>query len=64
MIADGVATARLIDSEYVLTYKPKVPVANAPEGEVRRLEVVSRRSGLTVVSRRHYLAVSKRPNSL
>jgi len=64
MIADGAATARLIDSEYVLTYKPKVPVANAPEGEVRRLEVVSRRSGLTVVSRRHYLAVSKRPNSL
>jgi len=64
MIADGTATARLIDSEYVLTYKPKLPVANAPEGEVRRLEVVSRRSGLTVVSRRHYLAVSKRPNSL
>ena len=63
MIADGAATARLIDSEYVLTYKPNLPVANAPEGEVRRLEVVSRRSGLTVVSRRHYLAVTKRPNS-
>ena len=62
MIADGAATARLIDSEYVLTYKPKLPLANAPEGEVRRLEVVSRRNGLTVVSRRNYVAVSKRQN--
>jgi len=63
MIADGTATARLIDSEYVLTYKPKLPVANAPAGEVRRLEVVSRRNGLTVVSRRHYVAVSKHQSS-
>lgn len=64
MIADGAATARLIDSEYVLTYKPKLPVTDAPEGEVRRLEVVSRRNGLTVVSRRHYVAANKRQNSL
>ena len=64
MIADGAATARLIDSEYVLTYKPKLPVANAPAGEVRRLEVMSRRIGLTVISRRHYVAVSKREGSL
>lgn len=61
MIVNGAATAHLIDSEYVVTYKPKLPLASASEGAVRRIDVVSRRVGLTVVSRRHYIVFAKRP---
>jgi len=60
MIADGTGAARLIDAEYVVTYKPKLAVISAPEGEVRHVEVVSRRVGLTVVSRRNYIALGKK----
>jgi hypothetical protein len=59
MFGDGAKAARLIDAEYVVTYKLKREMASATEGEVRRLEVVSRRVGLTVVSRRHYVSVGK-----
>jgi len=60
MIANGAAAARLIDSEYVVTYKPKRTVISAPEGEVSHVEVVSRRVGLSVISRRHYIALGKK----
>ena len=60
MIADGTGAARLIDAEYVVTYKPKLAVISAPEGEVRHVEVVSRRVGLIVVSRRNYIALGKK----
>jgi len=56
---DGAKAARLIDAEYVVTYKPARAVISAPEGEVRRVEVRSRRVGLTVVSRRHYIALAR-----
>lgn len=61
MIANGAAIAHLIDAEYVVSYKPKLPLTSASKGEVRRIEVVSRRIGLTVVSRRHYIFFAKRP---
>jgi VWFA-related protein len=60
MSGDGAKAARLIDAGYVVTYKPKRAVNSAPEGEVRRVEVMSRRVGLIVVSRRHYIALTSK----
>ena len=55
MIEDGANAARLIDSQFVVTYKPRRPLATAREGEVRRIEVASRRVGLNLVSRRQFV---------
>jgi VWFA-related protein len=48
--------ANTIDSQYVVTYKPKRPFAGETKGEYRRLDVAPRRVGLTVSSRRGYVA--------
>ncbi|HSS19665.1 MAG TPA: VWA domain-containing protein [Pyrinomonadaceae bacterium] len=48
--------AREIDAQYVITYKPKVAIGSKPTTEVRRIEVVSRRVGLVVHSRRSYFS--------
>ncbi len=56
MIARGAEVARDIGSQYVVTYVPKRPLAEARPGEYRRLQVASRRSGVTVRSRRGYIA--------
>jgi hypothetical protein len=61
MFRDGARAARLIDSGYVVTYKPGRAVTSTPAGEVRRIEVVSRRVGLTLISPRQY--VIPRPKS-
>ncbi len=58
LIAEGADVAREIGSEYVLTYTPKRPLADAPPDEYRRIQVVPRRSGLTLRSRRGYVAAS------
>jgi VWFA-related protein len=55
MIEDGANAARLIDSQFVVSYKPHRPLATAKEGEVRRIEVASRRVGLNLVSRRLFV---------
>jgi hypothetical protein len=55
MIEDGANAARLIDSQFVVSYKPRRPLATAKEGEVRRIEVASRRVGLNLVSRRLFV---------
>ncbi|HYJ88122.1 MAG TPA: VWA domain-containing protein [Pyrinomonadaceae bacterium] len=55
MIDDGARAARLIDSQFVVTYKPRRSLATSREGEVRRIEVASRRVGLTLVSRRQFV---------
>lgn len=47
--------AREIDSQYVVTYQPKSGVALKSETDIRRVEVVSRRVGLHVRSRRSYV---------
>jgi len=47
--------AREIDSQYVVTYRPKSGVALKSESDIRRVEVVSRRVGLHVSSRRSYV---------
>jgi len=54
MIADAERVARLIDAEYLATYRPGRPLASSPKDEVRRIEVVPRRVGLNIVSRRSY----------
>ncbi len=45
--------ARMIDSSYVLTYTPKVPLIE--NSGIRRIEVTSRRPGLVVEARRKLL---------
>jgi VWFA-related protein len=58
MIDDGAECANLIDSQYVVTYKPRRPLESAPEGQTRRIDVASRRVGLRLVSRRQYVVPS------
>jgi hypothetical protein len=50
MIEKSALVARMIDSSYVLTYIPKVPL-NEKTGE-RNIEVTSKRDGLIVQARR------------
>jgi VWFA-related protein len=59
MIAQAGEAAREIGSEYVVTYRPKRPLALARNGEYRRIEVASRRVGLSLRSRRGYVAPSQ-----
>jgi VWFA-related protein len=47
-----------IDSQYVVTYKPRRSFASGAEGEYRRIEIAPRRVGLVVSSRRGYVAPS------
>lgn len=50
--------ARNVDSQYVITYKPKRSFAYGVAGEYRRIEIAARRVGLVVSSRRGYVAPS------
>jgi VWFA-related protein len=51
--------ALTIDSNYVLTYAPKRPLAASPKGEIRQIGVVPRRVGLSVQSRRLFVVPTK-----
>jgi hypothetical protein len=55
MIEDGAKVARLVDAEYLVTYRPARPFASADKDEIRRIEIVSRRVGLNIVARRSYV---------
>lgn len=55
MLTQAGEVARAIGAEYVVTYRPKRPLAEAPPGEYRRIEVASRRVGLSLHSRRGYV---------
>jgi VWFA-related protein len=55
MLAEANEVARAIGAEYVVTYRPKRPLAEASPGEYRRIEVASRRVGLSLQSRRGYV---------
>jgi VWFA-related protein len=48
--------AREIDSQYVVTYTPKARLKPEPAGLIRHVEVISRRVGLYVRSRRTHVA--------
>lgn len=56
MLRQASAAAGEIDSRYVVTYKPRRPLAEAMAGEYRKLDVLARRQGLTVRTRRGYVA--------
>lgn len=60
MLAQAKQAASEIGSEYVLTYRPKRPLANSRLGEYRRVEVAPRRQGLTLRSRRGYVVPTGR----
>jgi len=47
--------AREIDAQYLVTYRPKLGIAPKSPEAIRHIEVVSRRVGLRVYSRRSYL---------
>lgn len=55
MLAQANEVARAIGAEYVVTYRPKRPLAEAQPGEYRHIEVASRRVGVSLQSRRGYL---------
>jgi VWFA-related protein len=55
MIAKGDEVARDIGAEYIVTYRPTRPLAEAQPGEYRKVEVASRRVGLYLRSRRGYV---------
>jgi VWFA-related protein len=55
MVQNGTEIARDIGAQYVATYKPKRPLASAPPSEHRSVNVVSRRVGLRLRSRRSYV---------
>ncbi|HKG62162.1 MAG TPA: VWA domain-containing protein [Pyrinomonadaceae bacterium] len=55
MLVQANEVARAIGAEYVVTYRPKRPLAEAKPGEYRRIDVASRRVGLSLQSRRGYI---------
>jgi len=55
MIAQSNEVARAIGAEYVVTYRPKRSLAEARAGEYRRIQVQSRKVGVTLRSRRGYV---------
>ncbi len=52
MLAKTALVAQVIDSNYVVTYTPKRALSEARAGEVRNIEVTSKRAGLQVLARR------------
>lgn len=52
MIEKASLVARMIDSSYVVTYMPKIPVAETRGVSERNIEVTSKRAGLIVQARR------------
>ncbi|HSB28699.1 MAG TPA: VWA domain-containing protein [Pyrinomonadaceae bacterium] len=55
MLTQSNEIARAIGAEYVVTYRPKRPLADARPGEYRRIQVQSRKVGVTLHSRRGYV---------
>ncbi len=55
MLVQSNEVARAIGAEYVVTYRPKRPLAEAKPGEYRRVQVQSRKVGLSLHSRRGYV---------
>ena len=54
LLAQAAGVAGEVDAHYVVTYKPSRPVADARPGEYRKLDVIPRRLGLAVRTRRGY----------
>lgn len=52
MLGKTALIAAIIDSSYVVTYVPKRPLSESRTGEVRDIEITSRRAGLQVQAKR------------
>jgi VWFA-related protein len=59
MLAKAEDVAREIGAEFVVTYRPTRPLAEAKPGEYRQIEVASRRVGLYLRSRRGYFVPAR-----
>ena len=57
MLEKTALVARFVDSNYVITYTPKRALKDSPRGEIRSIEVSSRRPDLQVVARRKLLVL-------
>lgn len=55
LVTKGEEVAREIGAQYVVTYRPKRPLRNAPATEYRKLHVAGRRIGLFLRARRGYV---------
>ncbi|MCA1594148.1 MAG: hypothetical protein LC754_16280 [Acidobacteria bacterium] len=55
LVAQGNDVAREIITQYVVTYKPKRPLANSSSSEYREIHVGARRLGLQLRARRGYV---------
>ncbi|MEP6788509.1 MAG: hypothetical protein ABJB40_08760, partial [Acidobacteriota bacterium] len=55
MTEKAALVARMIDSSYVVTYTPKIPVVETRGIAERNIEVTSKRPGLVVQARRKLL---------
>ena len=55
VVAQAEGIARDIGSQYVVTYRPTRPLAEAKPGEYRKVDIASRRVGLYLRSRRGYV---------
>ncbi len=49
--------AKNIDSQYVVTYTPKRPLIESPNGEVRVIEVTSKRDNIVILAKRKLLVM-------
>lgn len=63
MVEQAREAAREIGAEYVVTYRPKRALAFSSPGEYRKIEVASRRVGLSLRSRKGYLVPSQADES-
>ncbi len=59
MIEKTSILAKNIDSQYVVTYVPKRPLKDSPAGEIRQIEVSSKRAGLQAQARRKLIISNK-----
>ncbi len=57
MIDKTALVAHIIDSSYVVTYTPKRPLIDSPAGEIRDIEVTSRRPNLSVQAHRKLIVL-------
>ena len=55
MVEKTTTLAKTIDSQYVATYTPKKPLSDADDGEVRNIEVTSRRNDIQIQGKRKFV---------
>jgi VWFA-related protein len=60
MLDKTALVARFIDSSYVITYTPKRPLKESKIGEIRNIEVTSRRPDLEVLARRKLIVSNEK----